>query len=145
MTIPSPANLPPPAPEVLETKHDETAKRQDNSWLAWLIRDPILIIFLTLTLAINFTLFAYLALRFESLPDPLPLHFDAAGLPDRIEAKTSIFGLPMIGLVVFALNFFFGILFHRRERGATLLIATGALLVQILIWFAAVNIAGGIY
>lgn len=111
--------------------------------LLW--RDRALQVLHALALLANLALFGYLALRFEVLPDPLPLHFDAAGLPDRIEAKTGVFGLPIIGFTVFALNTALGILAHRHERAATMLLAASALLVQVLMWVALVNIAGGLY
>lgn len=112
--------------------------------LTLLARDRALQILFALAVLGNLALFAYLGIRFDALPDPLPLHFDAAGLADRIEAKNGIFGLPIIGALVLALNFALGIPAHRRERAATLLLTTGALLVQILLWFAVNNIVGGL-
>ena len=109
-----------------------------------LLRDHVLQILLALALVVNLALFAYLALRFELLPDNLPLHFDVSGLPDRIDAKSGIFGLPIIGLVVFVLNTVFGAIVHRHQRAATLLLAVSALLVQVLMWVAAINIIGGL-
>lgn len=115
----------------------------DALTLLW--HDHALQVLLALTLLANLALLGYLALRFESLPDLLPLHFDASGLPDRIEAKTGIFALPVIGLMVFVLNTALGVLLHRRERAATNLLAASALLVQVLMGLAAINIAGGLF
>ena len=111
---------------------------------ALLWRDHALQILIALALVVNLALFGYLAIRFESLPDNLPLHFDVSGLPDRIDVKSGIFGLPIIGLVVFILNTGLGTITHRLQRAATLLLAVSALLVQILLWFAAINIIGGL-
>ena len=72
----------------------------------------------------------------------MPLHFDASGTPDRIESKNSIFALPIIGITVFFLNTGLGLLLHNRERAATLMLTTGTLFVQILMWVAIINIAG---
>jgi hypothetical protein len=66
-------------------------------------------------------------------------------LPDRIEVKSGIFALPLIGLTVIGLNIAFGIFVHRHERAATMLLTTGALLVQILMWLATINILGGFF
>jgi hypothetical protein len=109
-----------------------------------LVRDHVMQLLLALALVVNLALFGYLALRFQVLPDNLPLHFDVAGLPDRIDAKSNIFALPIIGLVVLVINTLFGVLVHRNQRAATLLLAVSALLVQILMWFAVVNIIGGL-
>jgi uncharacterized membrane protein len=129
-------------PPTIEASIQPTA--EENA-LVLLWRDRALQVLHALALLANLALFGYLALRFEVLPDPLPLHFDAAGLPDRIEAKTGVFGLPIIGFTVFALNTALGILAHRHERAATMLLAASALLVQVLMWVALVNIAGGLY
>ncbi len=141
MTIPS--TLPPEAPESLVTPASAlfSAPPAESRWNI-LRRDSALQILLGVALVFNLALFAYLALRFANLPDPLPLHFDATGLPDRIESKTGIFALPLIGLVVFVLNVALGIPLHRRERAATNLLTTGTLLVQILMWLATLNIVG---
>jgi hypothetical protein len=138
MTVPQPIELPPEAPEALA----QPAPPAASSALALLLRDRALQILLVLTLIANLALFGYLALRFDALPDALPMHFDAAGLPDRIESKTGIFGLPLIGLVLLLLNTALGILIHRRERAAAILLVASVLLVQVLMWFATINIGG---
>jgi uncharacterized membrane protein len=109
-----------------------------------LVHDRVLQVLFAASLLVNLTLFAYLALRFDLLPDNLPLHFDVLGLPDRIEAKSSIFGLAIIGLIVFLVNGVLGMLTHRQQRAASLILAVSALLIQILIWFAMINIIGGL-
>ncbi len=136
--------LPPESPESLRPTGAVDSTLRHESVFALLLHDHVLQVLLALALIGNLALFAYLALRFEALPDALPLHFDATGLPDRIEAKAGIFGLPMIGLIVLFVNAVFGILAHRHQRAATLLLAAGALLVQILLWLAATNISGGL-
>lgn len=95
-----------------------------------------------LALLANGALWAYLWLRFDTLPDLLPLHFDSTGLADRIEAKSNIWGIPIIGAIVLVVNAVMGIALHQRERAATLLLLTGALLVQILLWLAVNGILG---
>ncbi len=109
-----------------------------------LLQDRALQFLLAAALVVNLALFGYLVLRYDLLPDNLPLHFDVTGLPDRIEAKSSIFGLAIIGLIVFLVNTVLGVAAHRRQRAACLLLAASALLIQILIWFATLNIIGGL-
>jgi uncharacterized membrane protein len=108
-----------------------------------LLHDRVLQILLAVTLAINLVLLIFLVVQYDALPDPLPLHFDATGLPDRIESKSGILILPIIGLIVLVSNAMLGVLVHQRERAATLLLAAGALFVQVLMWLAVINIAGG--
>lgn len=133
------------SPEALS--YPVTASQQPDAepGAIWLRRDRTLQILLALTLLVNLALLGYLVIRYEALPDPLPLHFDASGLPDRIEAKSGIFALPAIGFIILVLNAALGIFAHRHERAATLLLTAGALLVQVLMWLAAISIAGGLF
>jgi uncharacterized membrane protein len=123
---------------------EETAAAPQPSRVMLLARDRAAQILFALALLGNLALFAYLSARFDALPDPLPLHFDAAGLADRIEAKSGIFGLPIIGALVLGVNSALGLLAHRRERAATLFLLMGALIVQILLWLAVNSIIGGL-
>ena len=109
--------------------------------IALLLSDHALQIILVLAVIADVALFAYLLVIFDSLPDPLPLHFDVSGLPDAIDAKNGIFKLPIIGLIVLMANGAFGTIVHRHQRAASLLLAAGALVVQLLLWFAAMSIA----
>jgi uncharacterized membrane protein len=140
-TLPS---VPPPPPEMLEAREEFVATPEPARRITLLGRDHALQFLFALALSVNLALVAYLVLRFDALPDPLPLHFDASGLADRIEAKTGIFGLPLIGFAVLMLNSALGLSAHRRERAATILLMTGALLVQVLLWFAVSSIIGGL-
>ena len=142
MSTPSP--LPPPPPEILEPREEFEPTSRTASRVTLLWRDHALQLLFVLALVVNGALVGYLMLRFDTLPDPLPLHFDASGLADRIEAKNGIFGLPLIGFSVLALNTVLGIPIHRRERAATILLFTSALLAQILLWFAVSSIIGGL-
>jgi uncharacterized membrane protein len=111
--------------------------------VARLGRDHTAQVFFGLAALGNVALFVYLWLRFDTLPDLIPLHFDASGLADRIEAKSAIWGIPIIGAIVLVANTIVGVAVHSRERAATLLLLTGALLVQILLWLAVNSIVGG--
>jgi len=136
---------PPDAPPEFLTAFPLVDEPSAEGVLTRLRYDYPLHLLLGMALVINLALLGYLALRFEVLPDPLPLHFDSAGLPDRIEAKNGIFGLPVIGMLIFVLNAGGGVLAYRWQRAAALLLATGALIAQVLMWFATISIVGGIY
>ncbi len=131
----------PPPPETLASRQEKTTPHAP-SWWVLLARDRATQILFVLVVVTNVTLLAYLWLRFDALPDLLPMHFDATGMADRIETKSNIFILPLIGLVVMSMNTVLGVVLHRRERAATLLLMTGAWLVQILLWVALSNIVG---
>ncbi len=132
-------------PDLLPEYIEPVPSHRIHGFFAHLRRDYALLALLALTLLVNLALFAFLLVRYNDLRDPLPLHFDVNGLPDRIESKNGILALPAIGLVVFGLNAVLGILSYRRERAATLMLIFGALFVEVLMWFATINITGGFF
>ncbi len=110
-----------------------------------LLHDRALQAILISALLVNVALLVYILIRYDSLPDPLPLHFDSAGMPDVIKSKDGILVLPFVSFVVLGLDTVLGSMVHRQERAAALLLAGSAFLVQVLMWFATINIAGGIF
>ena len=106
----------------------------------------------------------FLFIRYDTMPDALPLHFDTNGFPDRIEPKfifamqldettgqnrlefkLGVFGLPVIALLIWILNAVLALGVQARERAASILLAAGALIVAVLMWFGALNIIGGLF
>lgn len=133
-------------PELLSDEDEfEPLLDEPPNALTQLLQDKTLLAIIAATVILNFALLGFLLIRYDSLQDPLPLHFDATGLPDRIEAKTGILALPAIGLIVLGLNAGLGLFVYRHERAVTMLLAGGAFFVQVLMWLASVNIAGGLF
>lgn len=93
-----------------------------------------------LTVLVNVLLFGYVSWQHPYLPELLPLHFGIQGQVDRIGERTELFLLPVIGLVVLALNALLGFLIHARERFGTYMLLVAALVVQALLWGATANI-----
>ncbi len=112
--------------------------------LALIIRDRQLWALVIVALIVNLGLFAYLILEVNRVPPTLPplvpLHFDAAGEADRIEPRNALYSLPQIGLVVIVGNLAIGGLMHRREPLAAYLLAGTAVVIQLLLWIAAIQI-----
>lgn len=84
----------------------------------------------------------WLAATYNSLPDLLPLHFDAQGNPDRIGDRSELLVLPIIGVGVYLVNGAVGLMLRLRYQMifAPYLLWAGALLVQILLWLALWNL-----
>ena len=80
--------------------------------------------------------------RYDSLPDQLPLHFDATGQTSQIAPKSDLLRLPLLGLVVLALNWGLGIVVHPRERALGRLLWLGAAVVQLVLLIAVVRLVG---
>jgi hypothetical protein len=88
----------------------------------------------------NVGLFAYIALRFPSWPELVPL-LSEAGQVTLIGSKEELFELPVLGLTVLIANTVLGFVVHRWERLATYLLGSIALLVQILCWMAVISVS----
>ena len=79
-------------------------------------------------------------MRYASLADLQPLHFNAAGQPDRWGTRVQVFTLPFIGLLALIANGGLGFLLYERERTASYLLWSGAIVVQVLVWGAILGI-----
>ena len=138
----TPPEFPPESPESLFVEVEPRTPSPLAIALGELWHDRTFQFLIGLILLTNLALFAYLGIRFTDLPDPLPLHFDAAGLADRIDSKNGVFALPLIGIVIFFLNTGLSMFLHHRERAAAILLSIGAWFIQLLMWIAVINIAG---
>jgi hypothetical protein len=78
--------------------------------------------------------------RFSSFPPQVPLHFDAAGNPDRLVPRSQSFVIPLIGLLALLLNGGLGLVAYRRERMVSYMLWSGAALIQALVWTAAIGV-----
>jgi hypothetical protein len=85
---------------------------------------------------INLALFGLLLFRYPVLPDAIPMHWDATGSVDRIALRQEAFALPVFGLITLLTNDGLGAAFYRRQRIASYLLWSGAVLVQLLFLLA---------
>jgi hypothetical protein len=110
------------------------------SWDIW--RDRLALSLLGAGILAIFVLIGLLTAMYPSLDPLIPLHFNAAGIPDRYGPKVQIFITPLIGLLTMLFNGVLGGFVYRRERMISYLLWGGAVLVQILVWAAAVGLLG---
>jgi hypothetical protein len=122
------------------TQSVEQASRQPEflSWSFW--GDRLGLALLLGALALLLLLFGYISARYGSLAELQPLHFDAAGQPDRWGTRVQVFTLPFIGLLALIANAGLGFLLYERERTASYLLWCGAIGVQLLVWGATLGI-----
>jgi len=125
--------------EVLQSRHRlGSARTLDSSpsWpLLWQWRfwgDSLAQGLLLGGLVLCLVVFGILAFRFPGLPGEVTLHFNAAGLADRVGPKQSLFVVPLIGLLSWLVNMVWGGFLYRRQPQASYLLWGGAALVQIL-------------
>jgi hypothetical protein len=109
-------------------------------WSIW--QDLLGLGLLALGLVALLALVGLLCFKFPALPRLVPLHFDAAGNPDRLGPRTQVFIIPLIGLLALLINGVLGGLAYRRERVASYLLWGGSVLIHLLVWTAAIGILG---
>ncbi len=109
-------------------------------WTIW--QDRVGVGLLLVSFLTVLALTGLLCYQFLALPRMVPLHFDALGNPDRLEARGQIFIIPLIGLLALLLNGGLGGLAYRRERMVSYMLWGGSILIQVLLWTAAIGILG---
>jgi hypothetical protein len=108
------------------------------NWAIW--QDRLGLALLATSFLAALALTGLLSFQFPALSRLVPLHFDAAGSPDRLGPRGQIFIIPLIGLLTLLLNGTLGLLAYRRERLASYLLWGGTVLIQMLVWTAAIGI-----
>jgi len=103
-----------------------------NMRLHWFWRDPLAPWLIMGGLGLSLLLFALLIWRFPGLPAELPLHYAAAGIPDRFGPRQSLFLLPIITGLIWFINSVVGVILYERQRVAAYLLWGGALILQVL-------------
>ena len=109
-------------------------------WIIW--QDRLGLALLAVGFLTILALTGFLCFRVPAFSRFVPLHFNAAGNPDRLEPRGQIFIIPLIGLLALVLNGTLGSVAYRRERLVSYLLWGGAILIQVLVWAAAVGIVG---
>lgn len=109
-------------------------------WHFW--RDRRAQILLAIPILLNGALFAFLCMIFGRLPVAVPMHFDGAGMVDRLTSPANLFVLPFIGLLTWLMNFAVGWIFYweRNERPLATLLWTATVGVQLTTWVALVGL-----
>ncbi|HEY8601641.1 MAG TPA: DUF1648 domain-containing protein [Thermomicrobiales bacterium] len=78
----------------------------------------------------------FILLRFDAVPQTLPLHYNATGQPDRIGTPREIFFFPLITALVAVANLALAWSVIRFDRFAARLLLGGTCLVQTVAWVA---------
>jgi hypothetical protein len=105
-----------------------------------IVRDRVALALLATSAVLLLGAVAYLLLRYRALPETLVLHWNAAGLPDRIGTRRDLWLLPFVSLIVTVANVAFALLAEQLEQFAARLLLTGTVVVLILTWVALLTI-----
>jgi hypothetical protein len=74
--------------------------------------------------------------RYQGLPDRLPMRFDASGRPSEIGFKADLFHLPLGGLLTMVPTGLLGIWLHPREPLLARVLWVASVLVQAVLFVA---------
>ncbi|MCP4164435.1 MAG: DUF1648 domain-containing protein [Chloroflexi bacterium] len=99
--------------------------------LHWLYHDHLAQVLLAAGIVMGAILLAYVIWFFPRLPESIPLHFDANGVPDRISPRRSLFYIPAITLLIWFFNTIIGVVLYERERLAAYMLWAVAMLLQV--------------
>jgi hypothetical protein len=100
---------------------------------ASVLADRALLAVLAAALLVNLALYAYLWRVTPTLPEVMPLHYDALGVVDQLGRPAELFRLPIIGSVVLVADALLAAALHPRERPAAHVLVWAALGVQLVL------------
>lgn len=104
-------------------------------------REPVALLLLLLPVLLNLVMFGLAFARYPALTDPIVLHFNTAGLPDRFGQPALAFSPAVIALGLLALDMFLGALVYRLDKLAAYLLWGGGAGVQLLFLVATITIS----
>jgi hypothetical protein len=130
--------------------HVERSEAADDS-TTWHVNEPteapwtaIADIWLPICVALGILaivlILGVIGLRYDALPDRVPLHFDVGGEAIQIAPKSDLLRLPLLGLLVLVVNWGLGITVHPRERVLARLLWLVAVIVQVVLLIGVVRI-----
>ena len=108
---------------------------------ARLWREPATLVLLLLPILVNALIFGLAFARYPALQEPIVLHFNAAGAPDRFGQAAQVFGPALIALGLLAVNLLLGLLIYRLDRLAAYLLWGGNTGIQLLFLVAMITIS----
>ncbi len=82
----------------------------------------------------------FILIRFDAVPQTLPLHYNLNGRPDRIGTPREIFYFPLIAALITVANFALAWSVIRFDRFAARLLLGGTCLAQLVAWVALLKI-----
>jgi hypothetical protein len=97
------------------------------------LADRPLVAALAVSLLANLALYAYLWQVTPTLPEVMPLHYDALGVVDQLGRPAELYRLPLIGSLVLVVDALAAVALHGRERPAAHVLVWGALAVQVVL------------
>jgi hypothetical protein len=83
---------------------------------------------------------AWIMARFASLPDLMPIHFDALSNPDFVAPKADVFRFPAVGGGILLINAVICAAIYSNERGAARLLAVSTIVIELVTLVAVIRV-----
>ncbi|HEX9014493.1 MAG TPA: PH domain-containing protein [Chloroflexota bacterium] len=129
-------NLPPDEVEAAPEPHVEGSLLPTTS----LLGDRTAVAICAACAAVLLLTLAYVVVKLPGLPDLLPLHLGAAGVPDFVVSRQTAFRLPLIGALVLGVNMVGTAVAHAWQRDAGRVLAGATLMVELALLAATVRV-----
>ncbi len=108
--------------------------------LSPVLRDITLPTLLIAALALLGVALGYIWLKWDGLPEMIPLHFGADGTPDQIGPREDVLLVPGIGAAILIANLGLGLALYARERAAARMLWAATVVVELLVLVATARI-----
>jgi hypothetical protein len=105
-----------------------------------ILRDRLAQVQLGLAGALVVGMLVFIIWKLPSLPDRIPLHFNALGTVDRIGQPGEILWLPALAGAVFLSNLLLALSVQRYDPFAARLLLAGPIVTAMVAWVAVVNL-----
>ncbi|MFN0071713.1 MAG: PH domain-containing protein [Chloroflexota bacterium] len=103
-------------------------------------RDAVMLGAGIVSLLIVATMIAWIMARFASLPDVMPIHFDALANPNFIAPKADVFRFPAVGGGILLINAVIGAVVYGNERGVARLLAVSTIVIELVTLVAVIRV-----
>jgi hypothetical protein len=127
--------------EAAPESEDTTWQLKEPSEAPWTaVADVWLPICLGFGMLVLLLILATINLRYDSLPDQVPLHFDVGGQPSQMSARSDLLRLPLLALVCLVLNWIVGVAVHPREKVLARLLWLVGVIVELILLIGVVHV-----
>jgi hypothetical protein len=103
-------------------------------------RDAVMLGSAVLSIVLVALMVAWIMARFASLPDLMPIHFDAMAHPDFVAPKADVFRFPGVGGAILIINAVICAAIYTTERGAARLLAISTIVIELVTLVAVVRV-----
>jgi hypothetical protein len=95
-------------------------------------RDAVMLASAISSILLVAAMIAWIMARYASLPDLMPIHFDALSNPNFVAPKSDVFRFPAVGGGILLINTVICTSIYGAERGASRLLAVSTIIIELV-------------